>query len=95
MKLRKEIAKRFEVDYKNIRITRVNLLSFNNDIPDSDNGKILSDISLSNFEYLEVRKKNIPKKEKMKQKEEKAELSKFQEKEAEEIFRKLDKNKNG
>jgi len=66
MKLRKEIAKRFEVDYKNIRITRVNLLSFNNDIPDSDNGKILSDISLSNFEYLEVRKKNIPKKEKMK-----------------------------
>jgi hypothetical protein len=36
---------------------RVNILSFNSEVPDTDNGKTLADIALSNFEFLEVRKK--------------------------------------
>ena len=57
MKLRREIAKKLETSQEHIRLIRVNILNFNNDIPDTDNGKTLNDISLSNFEYLEVRKK--------------------------------------
>lgn len=57
MRLRKEIAKQLDINFEDIRLIRVNILNFNNEIPDTDNGKTLSDISLSNFEYIEVRKK--------------------------------------
>jgi hypothetical protein len=40
----------------------VNILNFNNEIPATDNGKTLAEISLSSFEFIEVRKKLTEKK---------------------------------